>query len=58
MRPLGRAAAEGTSPRAHWIGPELCGQGEGMTRVMRTMQIGECHGMTTLPGRPSIALRH
>jgi len=29
---MGRAAAEGFSPtwpRAHWIGPELCRQGEG-----------------------------
>ena len=44
LRPLGRAAAEGfspTPPRAHWIGPELCGRGEESNRVMRTMQIGE-----------------
>ena len=52
LRPLGRAAAEGFSPtllRAHWIGPELCGQGQEWIRVMRTMQVGES---TLLPWWP------
>jgi len=34
---LGRAVAKGfspTSPRAHWIGPELCGQKEGSALVL------------------------